>query len=194
MQKKETAIKENDLKKRSHLLQDIIKTFEQYALSEKASAAVTEVKKLLADCLAEIENQRIKSRFIEATGRFDKATVVTSFKDRLDAFSAIVSEFNSDAKTNEFSELIKKCNKEIETAKKELEYESATKLMNSATTEWDFTKSADAFAKLTGFKDSAEKSEQCKMAAKRCKYDRAVADIENNKRFFNFFGIKRRKS
>lgn len=192
LSQKDNAIREKDLQKRSILLQDIIKTFEQYALSEKASVAVTEAKKLLSDCLAEIENQRIQSRFEEAKKFFEKDDLITDYKERINAFSQIISDFEADAKTEDFSKLISDCREKINEANLNINYNFAEMLMTSAETEADFNSAATVFGKISDFKDSLEKKQVCIENAKKCAieetYNLAMEKIEQSKKisFFNW--------
>lgn len=150
----------DDLDKKIVILNRIV-SLENAVLSDDAKSIVLKCKMVLEECLNKKRQIQAKLDLDEATEKYSKAINTEDYLLQIQSLEKILIDYKSYSQTAEFSQLFTDCNTSIENANKNIDYNNAINMMRKAAALKDFKSVAEAFARLSGFKDSDIKKKEC---------------------------------
>jgi len=186
---KRCADETSDLDKRISILQKIVNP-KGLLLSEDAKSIVLQSQAILEDCLKQKKAIQTQRDLDEATKKYRDAMNLEVHSSRVQRLENILTDYTAYAQTAEFSQLFENCSKNITEANKHIDYNYAMDMMRSAVTSTDFQNAAEAFSRLSGFKDSDVKKDECnekvKVLLEEATYKTALETYEKGEKITIF--------
>lgn len=180
---------ESDLNQKIAILRQVV-GLENSALSNEAKALILQSKPVLEDALKQQKAIKTKEDLEEATKKYNFAINIEIHSMRLQYLEKILTDYNAYSQTAEFKTIFSNVMGGITETKRQVDYDNAVDMMNKATTSANFKSVAEAFSRLSGFKDSDLKKNECSeksdLLAKEATYEGGLEIYEEGRKITIF--------